>query len=113
MNLSRKLRKLFTGEALLSAWEHTLRHIHCFDVNRVLATLDPMAWVDFRKRYPVGPEYPSINKFADAAYWIGISVERAQDLWLDRSAPYAFWILDVALVILPMFVASSGMNALA
>jgi len=93
MNLSRKLRKLFTGEALLSAWEHTLRHIHCFDVNRVLATLDPMAWVDFRKRYPVGPEYPSINKFADAAYWIGISVERAQDLWLDRSAPLR--ILDL------------------
>jgi len=93
MNLSRKLRKLFTGEALLSAWEHTLRHIHCFDVNRVLATLDPMAWVDFRKRYPVGPEYPSINKFADAAYWIEISVERAQDLWLDRSAPLR--ILDL------------------
>jgi len=52
-----------------------------------------MAWVDFRKRYPVGPEYPSINKFADAAYWIGISVERAQDLWLDRSAPLR--ILDL------------------
>ena len=93
MKLSRKLRKLFTGEALLSAWEHTLRHLHCFDVNRVLATLDPMAWVDFRKKYPVGPEYPSMNRFADTAYWIGINVERAQDLWLDRSAPLR--ILDL------------------
>jgi SAM-dependent methyltransferase len=93
MELSLKLRKLFTGEALLSAWEHALRHIHYFDVNRVLATLDPMPWVDFRKRYPVGPEYPPINRFADAAYWIGRSVERAQDLWLDRSAPLR--ILDL------------------
>ena len=93
MELSRKLRKLFTGEAFLSAWEHARRRIHPFDVNRVLATLDPMAWAEFSKRYPVGPEYPSINRFADAAYWIGISVERAQDLWLDRSAP--LHILDL------------------
>lgn len=93
MELSRKLRKLFTGEAFLSAWEHARRDLHRFDVNRVLATLDPMAWAEFRKRYPVGPEYPSINRFADAAYWIGISVERAQDLGLDRSAPLR--ILDL------------------
>jgi len=93
MELSRKLRKLFTGEAVLSAWEHALRHIHGFDVSRVLATLDPVAWMDFRKRYPVGPEYPPINRFADAAYWIGISVERAQDLRLDRRAPLR--ILDL------------------
>src|SRR5437763_295579 len=30
---------------------------------------------------------PRINRFEDVVYWIEINLERAQDLWLDRSPP--------------------------
>jgi SAM-dependent methyltransferase len=87
MNLSRKVQKLLTAEALESLWEHAKRWTHPVDTQQILDGLDRKAWADLRQRYPHRPNAPRINRFSDADYWIKINVERAQDLWLDRSPP--------------------------
>src|SRR5947209_3588443 len=45
------------------------------------------ALTDLQRRYPRGPGFAKINRFADVPYCIRINIERAQDLWLDRSPP--------------------------
>ena len=39
------------------------------------------------------PDAPRINRFSDVDHWLKINIERAQDLWLDRSPPLR--ILDL------------------
>ena len=85
MKFSRKLRKLFSFELLESISEHASRWIHPVSARRVLATLDRAEFDKLRERYPYRSNSARINRFEDAAYWIGINVERAQDLWLDRT----------------------------
>jgi SAM-dependent methyltransferase len=46
-----------------------------------------------REQYPYRSTSRQINRFEDADYWVGITVERAQDLWLDRTPPLR--ILDL------------------
>jgi SAM-dependent methyltransferase len=85
MKLSRKLQKLFSPEASESVYEHISRSVHPVSARRILATLDRTEVVKLRERYPSGPNFPKINRFADVPYWIKINVERAQDLWLDHT----------------------------
>ena len=87
MKLSRKFRKFFSREALESIYEHISRALHPVSARRILATLDRAEVAKLRGRYPAGTNFPRINRFADVPYWITISVERAQDLWLDRTPP--------------------------
>lgn len=87
MKLSRKVQKLFTAEALESLWDHAKRWTHPVSVRRLVDRLDGSAWARLRERYPHRPGQPKINRFSDAPSWIKINVERAQDLWLDRSPP--------------------------
>ena len=87
MNFSRKVEKILTAEALESLWEHAQRWTHPVDTKEILDGLDRQAWAELRARYPHRPDTPRINRFGNADYWIKINVERAQDLWLDRSAP--------------------------
>jgi SAM-dependent methyltransferase len=87
MKLSRKLRKFFSREALESPYEHFSRLIHPVSAGRILATLDRGDVAKLRQRYPTEPGFPKINRFANVPYWIKINVERAQDLWLDRTTP--------------------------
>jgi SAM-dependent methyltransferase len=87
MKLSRKVAKLFSPEALESGYEHASRSIHPVSASRILATLDRAEVAKLREHYPGGPNFPKINRFADVPYWIKINVERAQDLWLDRTPP--------------------------
>jgi SAM-dependent methyltransferase len=91
MRLSRKVRKLFSRELLESFWEHAGRRMHPVNVRRILATIDCTELARLRERYP--PRAVSLNRFEDAHYWVGINVERAQDLWLDRTPPLQ--ILDL------------------
>ena len=91
MKLSRKIRKLFSFDVLLSFSEHLCRWTHPVNAQRFLDRLDPAAWRQLRKLYPPRPD--AINRFDDAAYWMTINVERMQDLWLDRSPPLR--ILDL------------------
>lgn len=93
MKLSRKLRKLLSGDSAGSIFEHITRSLHPVSVRGVMATLDSDAVANLERRYPRTSTSPKINRFADVAYWIGINVERAQDLWLDRSP--ALRILDL------------------
>ena len=55
--------------------------------------IDRKAWEDLRARYPQRPDAPRINRFSDVDHWLKINIERAQDLWLDRSPPLR--ILDL------------------
>jgi SAM-dependent methyltransferase len=87
MKLSRKVQKLFSTEALESVYEHASRSTHPVSSRLILATLDRAEVAKLREHYPVGPSFPKINRFANVPYWIKINVERAQDLWLDRTPP--------------------------
>jgi SAM-dependent methyltransferase len=93
VRLSRKFQKLFAFDWLQSLWEHACRWIHPVRSRRILATLDRTEFANLRERYPYRPDARKINAYEDAAYWIGINVERAQDLWLDRTPPLR--ILDL------------------
>jgi SAM-dependent methyltransferase len=93
MNFSRKLQKLFTAEALESLWDHVKRWTHPVDPKKIANGLDRKAWADLRARYPQRPDAPRVNRFSNVDYWIKINIERAQDLWLDRTPPLR--ILDL------------------
>ena len=93
MHLSRKFQKLFSFDAAESFWEHLCRWRHPVSARRILATLDRAEFARLRECYPYRPNARKINAYEDAAYWIGINVERAQDLWLDRTPPLR--ILDL------------------
>jgi len=87
MRFSRKLRKLFSGDAIASASEHLSRLTHPVNKDRLLDDIDWLQFKDLRHKYPYRPGSPQINRFEDIVYWIDINVERAQDLWLDRTPP--------------------------
>jgi len=93
VHLSRKFQKLFSFDAAESFWEHLCRWRHPVSARRILATLDRAEFARLRECYPYRPNARKINAYEDAAYWIGINVERAQDLWLDRTPPLR--ILDL------------------
>ena len=93
MRFSRKLQKVFSRELFASAAEHLSRWTHPVNKRRILDDID---WVQFerlREQFPYRPGSPRINRFENVAYWIDINIERAQDLWLDRSPP--LHILDL------------------
>lgn len=93
MRFSRKLRKLFSPELFTSAYEHFSRATHPVNRRRILDTLDREQFEKLRDQHPYRSGSPQINRFEDVAYWIDINVERAQDLWLDRTPPLR--ILDI------------------
>jgi SAM-dependent methyltransferase len=93
MRFSRKLRKLFSTELFASGFEHLSRATHPVNKRRILDDIDWLQFRNLRHQYPYRPGSPRINRFEDVVYWIDINVERAQDLWLDRSPPLR--ILDL------------------
>src|SRR3954469_10015225 len=93
MRFSRKIEKLFSFEVMESFWEHAGRALHPVSARRILATIDRDKMSRLRDQYPHKLNSPGINRFEDADYWVAVNVERAQDLWLDRSPPLR--ILDL------------------
>jgi SAM-dependent methyltransferase len=93
VRLSRKIKKLFTPDAVQSLWEHACRSTHPVAARRILATIDRGELERLRQHYPCRPNARRINAYEDAAYWIGINIKHVQDLWLDRSPPLE--ILDL------------------
>jgi SAM-dependent methyltransferase len=93
VRLSRKFQKLFSRDALESLWENVCRGTHPVNSRQILAGIDRTELENLRERYPYRPNARKINAYEDAAYWIGVNVKRAQDLWLDRSPPLQ--ILDL------------------
>ena len=86
MRFSQKLRKLFSTDAIASASEHLSRLTHPVNKDCLLDDIDWLQFKNLRHQYPYRPGSPQINRFEDIVYWIDINVERAQDLWLDRSS---------------------------
>ena len=78
---------------LESLWEHASRLTHPVNAGRILATVDREKMSKLREQYPFKSTSPKINRFEDADYWVAVNVERAQDLWLDRTPPLR--ILDL------------------
>ncbi len=93
MQFSRKFQKLFSFDAAESLWEHACRWTHPVNARRILATIDEAELARLREYYPYRPNARKINAYENAACWIDINVEYAQDLWLDRSPPLR--ILDL------------------
>ncbi|MEY2538693.1 MAG: hypothetical protein QOG67_2433 [Verrucomicrobiota bacterium] len=93
VQLSHKIRKLFSIQALQSLWEHLLRSTHPVNVDRILSTIDRDKMNRLREHYPHRPGSAKVNRFENANHWIPVNVERAQDLWLDRASPLR--ILDL------------------
>ena len=93
MRFSRKLRKLFSRELFASASEHLSRWTHPVNKHCLLDDIDWLQFKELRHKYPYRPGSPQINRFEDVVYWIEINVERAQDVWLDRSPSLS--ILDL------------------
>src|SRR6266481_7068579 len=93
MRLSHKIRKLFSVQALESVWEHSVRLLHPVSARKILATVDREELTRLRENYPYRLNARRINRHEDAAYWVPVNVERAQDLWLDRTPPLR--ILDL------------------
>jgi SAM-dependent methyltransferase len=93
VQLSRKIQKLFSLDAVQRLWEHICRSTHPVSARRILATIDQAELERLRKHYPYRPNARRINAYEDAAYWIGVNVKHIQDLWLDRAAP--LHILDL------------------
>src|SRR6266705_966834 len=83
MKSSRKLQKLFSSIALVSAWEHGRRLLHPVDSRRIFASLDTLDFSGVRARDRYRPNPARVRKF----------IEIIQDLWLDRSPPLQ--ILDL------------------
>jgi SAM-dependent methyltransferase len=93
VRLSRKIEKLFSFDVVESLWEHASRLTHPVNARRILETIDRERMSKLREQFPYKSTSPRINRFEDADYWVGINVERAQDLWLDRTPPLR--ILDL------------------
>ena len=93
VRLRHKLRKLITREPYESVLEHALRALHPVRAQPFLEGLDPREWHTLREEYPHRPGARRINRYDDFDYWIRINIERAQDIWLDRSPPLR--ILDL------------------
>lgn len=87
MRLSQKFQKLFSRDAVESLLENASRWTHPVNTRQILAGIDRTELERVRARYPYRPNARKINAYEDAAYWIGVNVKRAQDLWLDRSSP--------------------------
>ena len=85
MRFTHKIRKLFSVDALNSAWEHASRALHPVNTRKILRTVDREQMSRLREKYPYKETSLRINRFEDANYWVPINVERAQDLWLDRT----------------------------
>jgi SAM-dependent methyltransferase len=87
VRLSRKFQKLFSHDAAESLWENACRWTHPVNSRQILAGINRTELDNLRESYPYRPNARKINAYEDAAYWIGVNVKRAQDLWLDRSPP--------------------------
>ena len=93
MRFARKIGKLFALDTLASLWEHAARWSHPVNTKAILSGIDRAEIARIAEVYPRRPGARKINAWEDVEHWIDINVGRAQDLWLDRSAPMR--ILDL------------------
>jgi SAM-dependent methyltransferase len=91
VRLRHKIRKLVDGQSLASARKHTLRLLRTnrfpLETQRVIETIDPVAFEQIRRRYAVtdpGADWP---KYLDLDRWIEVNIRRIRQLELDLARP--------------------------
>jgi SAM-dependent methyltransferase len=91
VRLRHKIRKLVDGQSLASARKHTLRLLRTnrfpLETQRVIETIDPVAFEQIRWRYAVtdpGADWP---KYLDLDRWIEVNIRRIRQLELDLARP--------------------------
>ncbi|MBO0695202.1 MAG: class I SAM-dependent methyltransferase [Verrucomicrobia bacterium] len=91
MRFRHKIRKLVDGRSLASARKHTLRLFRSgrfsLNKNRVIETIDPVAFGQIRKRYAVADPGADWPKYLDLDRWIGINIRRIRQIELDLARP--------------------------
>ena len=91
MQLRHKIRKLVDGQSLTSARKHTLRLLRPkrlqLETQRVIETIDPVAFEQIRQRYAVADPGADWPKYLDLDRWIGVNIRRIRQLELDLARP--------------------------
>jgi SAM-dependent methyltransferase len=82
-----KIKKLLSGQGLTSARKHTLRSLRVnrfsLEKERVIETIDPVAFEQIRQRYAAGNPTEDWRKYLDLDRWITINIRRIRDIELD------------------------------
>jgi SAM-dependent methyltransferase len=91
VQLRHKIRKLVDGQSLTSARKHTLRLLRPkrlqLETQRVIETIDPVAFEQIRQRYAVADPGADWPKYLDLDRWIGVNIRRIRQLELDVARP--------------------------
>jgi SAM-dependent methyltransferase len=87
VRLSHKIKKLLGGQGIASARKHTLRSLRAnrfpLEKERVIETIDPVAFEQIRRRYAVNKPTDDWRKYLDLDRWITINIRRIRDIELD------------------------------
>ncbi len=87
MRLSRKIHKLTTGEAWNSALDAYYRFARSLTVPQLLRDLPGGDFEQLRIKYGVAGKTKAWQKYVDQKRWLGLAIEQAQELHLDRRKP--------------------------
>jgi SAM-dependent methyltransferase len=88
MQLTDKLRKVFTGDAMASARRHVKQWVLGraplrFDAAKITQTVDPEKFRQIYQRYRVEDPGDNWPKYLDLQIWMEINLRRVRDLGLD------------------------------
>src|SRR5437773_8865771 len=91
MRFSHKIKKLVTGQGLVSARKHTRWFFHRtrfpLETIRVIETIDGPNFQEIRQRYAVADPGEDWPKYLDLERWIDINIRRIREIELDLLRP--------------------------
>src|SRR3954466_15517935 len=97
MQLSHKLRKVLSGDALDSAKRRVrklrLRRPIDLEVRRLMQTIDRARFEEIAKKYSVPDPGDTPRKYVQLEHWLGINLQRIREIDLDRGNPRR--VLDI------------------
>jgi SAM-dependent methyltransferase len=86
-----KIKKILSGQALVSARKHTRRILHKprfpLETERIIETIDRKKFDQIRQRYAVDDPGDDWPKYLDLERWMDINIRRVRELELDLSPP--------------------------
>lgn len=91
VRFTHKIKKLFSGQGLASARNHTRRFFYKerfpLEADRIIQSMDREELEKIRQRYAVKGPSPHWPKYLHLHRWIDINIRRVRDLELDVSPP--------------------------
>src|SRR3954452_13196781 len=97
MQLSHKLRKVLSGDAVDSARRSVrklrLRRPIDLEVGRLMQTIDRARFDEIAEKYSVPDPGDTPRKYVQLGHWLGINLQRIREIDLDRGKPKR--ILDI------------------